>query len=216
MPTVTALQSQARDPQRVNLFLDGRFALGLSAEVVVQRGIRVGDTYDEHELRSIARQEDEQQAHAAALHFLSYRPRAQQEVVRYLQKRNLDAESIETVVERLVQSGLLDDRQFAQFWIDNRQTFKPRGTRALRTEMRQKGLESEVIEEVLDELPDEEGIAYAASAARLRSMRNLDDRAFFQRMVGFLQRRGFPYSVAANVTRRRLVERGSTEEFGDE
>jgi regulatory protein len=211
MPVITAIEPQKNDPERVSVFLDGVFAFGTSRMIAVARKLHTGRELRQDEIETLRHDDEIERALNAALNYLSYRPRSQREIVDYFRQKGTDAELVPAVVQRLERMGLIDDREFAKFWVQNRQTFRPRGTRALRSEMRQKGLETEIIEEALEEIDDEEPIAYAVAQKKLRSLQSLDSREFVRRMVAFLQRRGFPYSVCARVAKRVLDERGARE-----
>jgi regulatory protein len=104
------------------------------------------------------------------------------------------------VVERLTHSGLLDDSEFAAYWLHNRKQFSPRSDRALRSELRQKGIDPEVIDAALNDLPGEEARALAAGRKRLRNVARLDESEFRHRMMGYLGRRGFSYATARTAT----------------
>jgi regulatory protein len=209
MPIITSLEPQAHDPERLNVFLDGRFGFGASKLLVLARGLSEGKELGDDEVEALRRDDAVERAHAAALNYLSYRPRSRREIDDYFRKKGTEPEIAEAVIGRLLQVGLLDDREFARFWVDNRLTFRPRGSRALRAEMRQKGLDAEVIDEVLDSLEGEEELAYEAGLKKVRSFERLDDREFFSKMAAHLQRRGFPWDAASAATRRLLSERGS-------
>jgi regulatory protein len=210
MPIITALEPQQHDQERVNVYIDGSFAFGASLLVVHSRSVRVGRELNAGEIGALQHDDAVERAFAAALNFLSFRPRSRREVMDYFRRRKTEVAVASAVVERLERMGLIDDHQFARFWVENRQAFRPRGTRALRMEMRQKGLDSEVIEEALEGLTDEESTAYRAGERKARSLGALDDREFFRRMVAFLQRRGFPYAAAAAATKRLAELRGLT------
>lgn len=213
MPVITAIEPQQHDPDRVNIDLDGRFGLGIALMLVMARGLAVGRELTDGEVESLRHDDSIEKAHAAALNFLSYRPRSRREVERRLARSSTEPAVVDAVVDRLEHTGLLDDGAFARFWVDSRQTFRPRGKMALRAEMRQKGLENEVIDEALERVGDEDKAAYEAGTAKLRSYRSLDDREFVRRMIGYLQRRGFAYGIAGSVARRLLTAReGSNPE----
>lgn len=201
MATITALETQKHDPERVNVFLDGEFAFGAPMLLVAARGLRPGRELDDAQVQELRREDGVERAYGAALNFLSFRPRSRREMRDYFRRKKTEEEVVEEVLARLEANRLLDDREFARYWVENRQIFRPRGTMALRMEMRQKGLERDVIDEALAEVEDEEAVAHEAGRKKVRTFRHLDDREFFRRMVGFLQRRGFPYDVAAKVTR---------------
>lgn len=202
MPTITSLQPGKRDPERVNVYLDGEFAFAAPLGVVMVRRLSEGQTLSEQEIEAIRQDDALDRAYAAALNFLSFRPRSRREIEQYFRGRKTELPLVDAVLERLERQGLVDDHAFATFWVENRQTFRPRGTRALRAEMRQKGLDNEVIDEALSAVDDEEPIAYEVGSKKARSYASLDEREFFRKMVGFLQRRGFPYETAARAARR--------------
>ena len=124
-------------------------------------------------------------------------------------------ETVEHILDRLQQLELLDDRQFADFWIENRERFSPRSARALGQELRQRGVARETVEEVSDPDRDDER-ALAAGRQRLRSVAGLDYEAFRARLGGFLLRRGFGYGVVRAAVRTLWEEsRGAAPEDDD-
>jgi len=211
MSVITDLQTQQGDPERVNVYLDGTFAFGASTLVTMARGLSVGQELGDEEIAALLRDDAADRAYGAALRFLSYRPRSRREIENYFRKKKIDPEMVPAVLERLERAGLLDDRAFATFWIENRQTFSPRGSWALRAEMRQKGVAADVIDDALEGLSDEEEVAYEAATKKVHMLTVDNELEFFRRMVGFLQRRGFPYDVAAAVARRIFRERTQTD-----
>jgi len=103
---------------------------------------------------------------------------------------------IDTVIDRLERLGYLNDLEFAKWWVEQRQTHSPRGARLIKSELFQKGMAQEVIEEVLSE--DEEGEveqALKAAKKKLRSYQKLNHREFKQKMGQYLARRGFDWEV---------------------
>ncbi len=214
MATVTSLETQQHDPERVNVYLDGQFAFGASKMLIFAHNVTVGLEIDEAVVAELLRDDAVERAFAGALNYLSFRPRSRREVVEYFRRKKTETEVVEAVVERLVRVGMLDDREFARYWIENRQTFRPRGARALRMEMRQKGIEAEVIEDALEGTIDEEAAAYEAGLKKLRSFEKFDDREFFRKMVGYLQRRGFAYGVAAATARKLAPGNVPEDAFG--
>jgi regulatory protein len=102
---------------------------------------------------------------------------------------------------RLEELGYLDDEEFARFWVDNRQEFKPRGQRALAYELRQKGVSSQIIAGVIDGLDDREA-AWKAIENRLRHWERLSYQELRPKLVGFLERRGFNYEVINDTLKR--------------
>lgn len=212
--TVTAIRIQQKNPRRANLYLDGKFALGLSLEVVQEFGLRRGMTLSESDLQGLRQAEEGQRALQDALRLLSYRARSVAEMQRRLVDKGYAAASVEGTIGRLEELGLLNDLEFARSWVENRQTFRPRGRRALISELRRKGVSTEIIDQVLEEMLEEgEQAELALSLARKRAVRlgSLDRQAFTRRLYSFLARRGFAGSLIREVVQRVWEEHEGAE-----
>src|SRR5207248_5546259 len=95
---------------------------------------------------------DEQaRAFEGALAFLSYRPRSEREVRARLQMKDVPPPIVESVIERLRRLRLVDDQEFARYWVEQRQTHRPRGARLLRQELRRKGVDADTTTDVLEQ-----------------------------------------------------------------
>ena len=205
---ITALQQQATNADRVNIFVDERFLMGAGALVVMQLGLRVGQELSEAQLEQLRSDEALQQAVDRALNYLSFRPRSQREVRDYLRRKDTPPELIDAALARLEQLNLVNDRDFASFWLETREQFSPKGARALKNELRIKGVEREIVDEVVDDEQDEER-AQRAAEKKVYSLLRLPgiDYATFQRRLGsFLQRRGFGYDVTSRVVKQLWEE----------
>jgi regulatory protein len=204
--TISALRYQKRNKNRVNVYLDGQFAFGLAA--IEAARLRVGQVLSGDDVARLRRQDDVERAHERALNFLSYRPRSEAEVRRNLRKKDVTDEAIEAVVERLTRAGMLDDREFARYWVENRLQFNPRGARALGHELREKGVPVSIIDDMLVGF-DEEPAARKAAEAGARRLAHLEPTAFRRRLGAYLARRGFSYAVIAPLVEEMLDAAGS-------
>ncbi|HEY57043.1 MAG TPA: hypothetical protein G4O04_00560 [Anaerolineae bacterium] len=189
---ITALKAQKRNPQRVNVYLDGEFAFGLAR--IVAAWLHVGQELSEAKIAELLRADAAEQAYQKAWRYLSYRPRSEAEVRTYLARRGVEPALIESVLARLRDLGLVDDEAFARAWVENRGTFRPRGRRALQAELRQKGISPDLVERALAEV-DEEQLALQAGLKALRRYARLEWPAFRQKMGAYLARRGFDYET---------------------
>jgi regulatory protein len=158
----------------------------------------------------------------AALRFLEARQRSVAEVRRRLTTAGYREELITAALARLGDLGVLDDQAFASLWVESRDRARPRGERALRQELRQKGIDSSVITATLEErnavadddageADDTRPSADEAAAERLlaRHARALDRipdaRARRQRAYALLARNGFGPEVAGRLASRVAV-----------
>ena len=199
MRKITAIQVQKRNPNRVNIHLDGEYAFGLAR--IVAAWLQVGQTLDEEKIAKIQAEDARERAMQQALLFLGYRARSEKEIRQNLSKHEFPEAVIEETLERLRQNGFANDKQFADAWVENRSTFRPRGRRALTLELRQKGIDDSTIESVLEDI-DEEALAYEAGLKKARKLRVQEWSDFRKKTSEFLARRGFSYSVIAPIVSR--------------
>jgi regulatory protein len=196
---ITALVVQATDSERVNVFIDGQFAIGVSLQVAHDQQLRKGKVLSEADWERLAQAERSSQAWNAALRLLAVRPRAERELRDRLRRKNFDASQIDAAIKRLRTLGLLDDVQFARLWIANRQHLRPRGAEALRQELLAKGVDRQVVDEVIvGSISDDDERATCEEVARRVLHKYIDapDRIAFNRKLGsFLQRRGFRWET---------------------
>ncbi len=213
--TITAIKVQKRNPQRVAVYLDGEFAFGLAR--IVAAWLNVGKVLSDEDIRKYQEQDTLEVAYQKALHFISYRPRSTAEVQNKLAEKGYSEPVIAETIDRLKRNGLLNDSQFAQSWIENRASFRPRSRRVMAYELRRKGIEDETIDQTLNEAVDEEALAYSAGQRQARKLAGLEFREFRIKLGAYLGRRGFSYDVIRPVVDRLWAEvrqAQETEESG--
>lgn len=203
--TITALVVQRRNKERVSVYLDGEFAFGLALSEAVR--LRKGQYLSDEQIARLRALDEVEAAREHALRFLSFRPRSAAEVRRNLRqsKRGFSEETIETVIARLEQAGLIDDEAFARFWVENRTQLGPRSTQALRYELRRKGVPDAAITAALAAV-DEEAAAYEAARQRAPRYARADRETLRKYMGGYLARRGFSARIIRDALNRLWAE----------
>jgi regulatory protein len=215
--TITALVAQKKNPDRVSVYLDGKFAFGLAAIEAVR--LRRGQVLTGADIERLQAADDVEKAREKALRFLSNRPRSEWEVRQNLLKAGYGNETIERVLERLRGVGLVDDAAFVRYWLENRAQFKPKGAVALRQELRRKGVDREVIDSVLEESDQaEDKAALQAALARAERYRQLPRQEFAQKLGAYLARRGFGYETVREAVQAawQAVHAGEPSTYFDE
>lgn len=206
MKTITAIETQKRGRERVSIFLDGRFAFSVGRGVVEEHGLHPGQVLSDSRVEELAAADLFGKCLNAALRLLSYRPRSEAEIRTRLSRR-FNGETIEGVILQLRERQMIDDVAFAAFWREARDSFSPRGRRLLKVELMNKGIDRELIDEVLDGIDDEES-AYRAAQKRGRTLAKEDYETFRRKLGAFLRRRGFSYGVVNHTTERLWQELG--------
>jgi regulatory protein len=218
---ITAIRA-GKNPrlERSNVYLDGKFAFSLNNEVIMKQKLQVGQALTRQQINNLNGEDNKLRCLNVAYHFLSLRPRSRKEVEVQLKKHRFESAEMESTLDKLEKLHLLDDQAFADYWRENRTTFRPRSRWALAQELRQKGVENEVIQTTLETL-DENTNAYRAARQKARTLPSADYLEFRRKLGGFLQRRGFGYGVIQITVKRVWQENGGqtpvdiTEETGE-
>ena len=98
-------------------------------------------------------------------------------------------------------------KSFAKNWIENRNEFRPRSHRLLASELRNKGVNSEIIQDVIERTIPEDELAYLAAKKRIKRYEHLEWQDFQRRLGSFLARRGFSYSTIKPVVHQVWIEK---------
>lgn len=201
---ITAIQAQVKNPDRVNIFVDDQFLLAAQSWLVYKLALRINQELTPSQLQNLQDEADFMQNVERVINFLSIRPRSTLEIRTYLRRKKIEPTLIDRILQHLTEQNLIDDRAFSEFWVESRDRFRPRGSNLLRQELRQKGVEREVLEDLIDEEQDEQraldaGLRKAQSLLRLPDM---EFSTFRDRLGAFLLRRGFRYSVASNAVKQ--------------
>lgn len=211
--TITALQTQKSNPDRLNIFLDGEFAFGVSR--FVGAWISVGQVVSEEKIADLVRQDKREKAFQTALNFIRYQPRTTLEVEKRLEKAECSPEIIPDVIAELIEKNYIDDQDFARQWVESRSASKPRSRFLLALELKKKGINAELIAAALDAIPSEHDLAAQFGMQYMRRLSHLDQETFGKRLSAAMQRKGFSYSVIKDVLRDlsniKLMEKQSED-----
>ena len=206
MAKITALRLGKGRSKQANVSLDGKSAFSLEAEVALREGLKVGQELSAGQIEALIKANHFKRCLDAAARYLSYRPRSEYEMRRQLSKHHFDDDCIEAVLSKLKGQGLVDDSAFARFWKDNRQSFSPRSQWLTRLELKQKGVSSEIIDQVVSTIDDADN-AYRVATGRAHSLKMSDYHSFRHRLGEYLRRRGFNYGVISRTIERLWQER---------
>jgi regulatory protein len=209
---ITALRFQKRTAERINVYLDGQYAFALPATVAAS--LQKGQYLTDADISHLQDLDAAQRAYERSLKFLAYRPRSLAETRRYLIRSETAEPVIEEVLERLLAAGYLDDVEFARFWVNDRERFRPKGPLALRHELRQKGISQAIIDQVLQSI-DSQSSAYRAGRSRAQRLARTDQHVFRQKLGSYLLRRGFGHEEVWPVVNQLWREVHEDETDGD-
>ena len=230
---VLRIQLAPRKKNQVLVHLEGTEPtepIELALDVMERSGIHVGNDVTAMDLAQLQEDDAKWRVRQAALHLLSHRPRAEQELRRRLRSKNFPHALVEWCLRLLEEEGLIDDHAFASAFVRSRIRLRPRGRFRLAQELRQKGVSAEVAEQAIDqafsnEETSEQDLACAAARGWLARQgstlteglastdRSRERERARQRLHAFLSRRGFGSDLIrvgmeeAEIGAREAVER---------
>ena len=164
---ITDISLQAKNPNRVNISVDGKYRFSLDVFQVGELGIKRNNDYSEAEIVGFETESQFGKLYARTLEYAMLRPRSVKEIRDYLWKKTLTTkyksrktgeikdkpgiskEITERVLERVQQKGYVNDEQFTRWWVENRNQTKGSSLRKLRSELQSKGVASAVVDAAL-------------------------------------------------------------------
>lgn len=196
MPAITKIKPQKRK-DRFNIFVDGKFAFALSAESLAKADLKINHEISSDRIKELTKENEFQKALDKTFNFLSFRPRSKKEITDYLARKKVVDQLKKKIFEKLEDLQMINDLDFAKWWVDQRQTFRPTGKRLLVLELRKKGIAKEIIDRVLEFLAEEseEEQAMRVLSKKERQLKGLPRQEVWKKASGFLLRRGFGYQA---------------------
>ncbi len=209
MGTITALTAQVKNQDRVNVYIDGTFALGLALSVAAD--LRIGQEISQQELEQLDQRDEVHRARERVLRLLARRPYSSTEITRYLRRHKMSDDIIQNVIDDLTEAKLIDDDAFAAYWVEQRETFRPRSRLAMRQELSQKGIDREIVAEALSDM-DEIDAARRVAQKQAGRWHTLPEAEWRTKLTRYLVRHGYPYDIVREVVDETWLALKSDEE----
>lgn len=191
---ITAIKQQIKNQDRYSIFIDDKFAFGLSELGLINSGLRVNQELSQEEIAKLKDEAQIDKAYNRALGLIARRPRSEWELRDYLKRKNYDSPTTDVILNKLSKVGLIDDKAFAKLWVENRRLLKATSLRRLRQELCQKRISDEIIDEVLaaDETDEREVLKELVERKRARYPDKL-------KLMQYLSRQGYRYDDIKSV-----------------
>lgn len=198
---VTAIRPQKFRKNYFNISLDGKFAFALNGDELFKSHLKLGSEISPQDAQKFIKIKKEIDQTDSLYHFLSFRPRSEKEVRDHFKKKKIENSEIEKIIEKAKSLNLINDSDFTNWWLEQRSTFRPKGPRLLKLELKQKGIKDEIIDSLLSKkLPQSEyQTALSLAQKKLPSLKNYDPKIQKQKLLNFLLRRGFDFDEAKSA-----------------
>lgn len=203
MPIITNIEQQKRNKNRFNIYLDKEFAFGISEDVVLNERLSVGKELDDVYIKTVLEAEEKQKCFNDAVNLLSFRPRSEHELRIRLRKKGYEDNWIDASLEKLRNYKYVDDQQFARMYTLDRINIKKLGQRAIKQELRMKGINKEIIDDVVEDLCEEDKELEQAIELIEKKVRNLSSKEDYykqrQKLLQHLVRKGYSFDIAGRA-----------------
>ncbi|HSX29801.1 MAG TPA: RecX family transcriptional regulator [Candidatus Saccharimonadales bacterium] len=191
---VTNILQQVKQPGRYSVYVDGKFAFGLSESGLLQSGLASGQELTTTELAAHKKAAGLDKAYGNALRYVAMRPRSEWELTEYFRRKGIDGEATAVIINRLRGLDLLNDAAFAKAWVANRQALKPISKRRLVLELKQKHVAEDIITSAVTQDSKDERNAIKKLIEKKR--KSYTDP---QKLLQYLARQGFSYDDIKSV-----------------
>lgn len=188
MPIITSIKQQ-KNKNRVNVYLDNKFGFGIDLDNFVILDLKIGQELTETDIEKIIKKAEFQKILDQLLKWVTSRPHSLKEVKNYLRRKKTPEIIWEDLIAKLKYFDLIDDKKFAMWWVETRASFSPKSKRMLKEELKFKGIDKNIIEEILDKTTIEED----KIALNLLNKKKFSDE---RKMIGYLVRKGFSFEIA--------------------
>ena len=191
MPEITSITPQKKDRTRCNIEIDGKFYCGMKLDTVLANGLKAGMGVDLSELSLIQLESEKLTALDKALKHISVSMKTEKEIRLFLRRKGYLEDVAEYVLEKMKDYGYVDDETYAASYVEG--ASKRKGSRLLQLELRQKGVDEEIIDSVLSSLEDE---TLSARRCLEKYMRGKPfDEATLKKAYRNLLSKGFDYDT---------------------
>lgn len=194
---ITKITQQKRDTERFNIFLDEKYAFSVHERVLVKFGLTKGMSLEDWSIDEMVYEDEISKAFNRALHYLGFRMRSEFEVKQKLLELGYGEAVVLEAIVKLRNLGFLNDETFSQALLETQKRSSGRGPRAIQQELKRKGIDKDLQEQVLDSYSEEEQVEVAKKLAEKEAFRNRSQspRQVEQRIQNLLLRRGYSYDI---------------------
>jgi regulatory protein len=209
MSRITEIEPQKKRRGRFNIFLNDEFAFGLDKETIYTFGLRKNDELTEEKIKEITDYDEFNFGKKIAFSFLNYKPRTEKELRRKLKEKKISEKNSDRVILTLKDLKYLDDNQYAKMYLEEKLANNPKGKRVIAMKLAEKGINKEVIKNVVDTNYNEETEIKKAKellskyVKKVRAKSPIDKK---QKCYRYLLSRGFDYEIVKSVCKVEEME----------
>jgi len=189
---ITSLKQQVKNPQRVSVFVDEKYSFSLTLNQVADYGVKKDLEISEAELKNFKKMSEDGKLAARALEWVLNRPHSIREFKDYMYRKKAEPELAEKLIEEFGAKGYLNDEAYGR-WLIELRARTGKSNRAMSAELFAKGLDREVVDQILEEQEASEAKRLRILIAKKRALsRYKNDKP---KLIKYLTSQGFSYDL---------------------
>jgi regulatory protein len=200
---ITSIKQQVKNPERVSIFVDGKYEFSLGLDELVKYKLKNNDELDKADVKKFKKISADGKLRGRALEWLMNRPHSEREFRDYLYKKKVEPEHIDSLVNEFTEKGYLDNAKFAA-WFTELQARRGKSDRAIRAGLFKKGIGRELVDETIDEGAGEEADRLKAMIEKKRKLSRYKNDP--QKLMQYLVSQGFSWQLVKEELASTQVE----------
>ncbi len=193
---ITAIKQAVKNPNRANIFINNKYDFSLTIAQLADYKLKVGQIITPFEQKKYHKASQFGKLYQRTLEWVLARPRSVKETKDYLWKKQVEPADSEKIIETLIAKKYLNDLNFTQFYVENRFVKKGISFKRLRLELMKKGIDAEIVDEVLRQ--NERSDLSEIQKIIAKKQHKYQDE---QKLIQYLVRQGFDFELARNSVR---------------
>lgn len=207
MSTITKIEVQKRNKERVNLFLDDEYAFSISVELVYKEHLKINDKVDYKKLRELAEKESFSRCKETALRIIEKSYKTEKEVREKLKQKGYEENAIDYGIKFLKEYSFINDMYYAKAFISDK--LNSMGSQKIKYNLIQKGIDKEIIEEELININKENERSIALDMAKKKleiiKKKENDNYKISSKLYRHLISKGYEMSIVSDVVKEIML-----------
>lgn len=203
MPKITKIEIQKNNKDRVNIYLDGEYALAINAELIYKENLKVKDDVDISKLQEIAEKESYIRCKESAIKIIERSYKTEKEIRDKLKQKGYEEKQINNSIDFLKEYNFINDNTYAKAFIKDKLSSK--GSQKIKYDLMKKGIAKDIIEENLIKVDknEEKEVALNVGRKKYESIRRKesDNYKLSGKLYRFLISRGYAYDIVKDVVK---------------
>lgn len=199
---ITSVERSSKNNSKwVHVYIDDRYSFSILEEDYIKNALYEKSEISQDEIDYICSELNLKSARFKAIKYVALKKRTSREIILKLESLGYDEDTVHKVVCELEDRGYVSDLDYAKKFIADRMNFKPKAKKLLKIELEIKGINKEVIDDVLEKLDyDEFNTAKRLVEKRFSNIDYSNQKAV-NKLCNFLRNRGFGFEIINSIVK---------------